>query len=69
MLKETLKSKIKQAIMVFVALAFGFFSGHFTVTQNINPQPIIKKEISPEISLVQIQKIVDDKLFLKFQVR
>lgn len=63
--KIELKKKLKQVISLSISMIFGFFCGHFVVTQKQEIIPLIKKEIKPEISLIQIQKIVDDELFFK----
>lgn len=60
-----MKDKLKQAIFFSLAVSFGFFCGHFVMAQKTEISPLIEKKIQPEISLIQIQKIVNDELFLK----
>ena len=59
-----MKEKIKLACIIAFSGIFGFLIGQFQIDQP-TANPIITKEITPEISLIQLLKIVDDELFLK----
>ncbi|MCK5460817.1 hypothetical protein KAI58_02440 [Candidatus Gracilibacteria bacterium] len=58
-----MKEKIKITFGILFAAAFGFLCGHL----NFSPEPpaLIQKKLQPEISIIILEKILGDELFLK----
>lgn len=56
-------NKLKLALGLTFASAFGFLCG--SIDFSSAPSPLIQKEIKPEISVIILEKILGDELYLK----